>query len=155
MISMFWQQGRGTGDDPIASVGQNLISSLLSKEFCFKKIKTVLGVDARSKGLQHQDDRSLMEWCRTWGSSAGESGWPGMGMLMDTPVAATLGKIARSAAAAASALGEPPSRQSSNLYSDCRTGLENATCPKCISHGAWIHPVCKYGCPYTMAIICS
>lgn len=52
-----------------------------------------------------------------------------MGMLNWCPEACTLGKMRRSAWAAASALGRPPSRQSLNSYRLWRTGLENATRP--------------------------
>ena len=54
-------------------------------------------------------------------------GWPGMGMVRETPWLTAPGKIWRILLAAASAFGVPPCRQSSNSYRDCRTGLEKAT----------------------------
>jgi hypothetical protein len=63
------------------------------------------------------------------GISACENRWPGMGIENWCASALTLGKMRSSAAAAAAALGRPPSRQSANSYSDWRTGLEYATRP--------------------------
>ena len=48
-------------------------------------------------------------------------------MLISTAAALTLGKMACSLAAAATAFGAPPSRQSSNSYRLWRTGLEYDT----------------------------
>mmetsp|Transcript_22658 Transcript_22658/g.51832 ORF Transcript_22658/g.51832 Transcript_22658/m.51832 type:complete len:387 (-) Transcript_22658:233-1393(-) len=65
----------------------------------------------------------------TCDASAALTGWPGIGMPMRRAPACTHGKMRRSAAAAASALGVSPPMQSSKVKSDCRTGLEYATTP--------------------------
>mmetsp|Transcript_32296 Transcript_32296/g.84850 ORF Transcript_32296/g.84850 Transcript_32296/m.84850 type:complete len:242 (-) Transcript_32296:278-1003(-) len=57
------------------------------------------------------------------------SACPGMGIVSSCAAAFTPGKMRRSAAAAASALGLPPSAQSANSKSDWRTGLEYETRP--------------------------
>mmetsp|Transcript_16105 Transcript_16105/g.43927 ORF Transcript_16105/g.43927 Transcript_16105/m.43927 type:complete len:232 (+) Transcript_16105:580-1275(+) len=65
----------------------------------------------------------------TNGKSFSATGCPGIGIIIRTPFASTPGKIRRSFSAAAAAFGLPPSRQSSNSNSDCRTGLLKDTSP--------------------------
>ena len=67
---------------------------------------------------------------KTSSRSASLTGCPGMGMAMRCPADATPGKIRRRCSAAAAAFGAPPSRQSANSKSDCRTGLLNDTTPE-------------------------
>ena len=60
-------------------------------------------------------------------SASPDRGCPGIGMHSCIPSLRTEGKICRSLAAAAAALGAPPPVQSWNSYRDWRTGLEKAT----------------------------
>ena len=66
----------------------------------------------------------------TRAASFEDTGCPGIGTDIFTPVACTPGKTRARFAAAASALGLPPSKQSANSNSDWRTGFENETTPE-------------------------
>mmetsp|Transcript_566 Transcript_566/g.2190 ORF Transcript_566/g.2190 Transcript_566/m.2190 type:complete len:243 (-) Transcript_566:998-1726(-) len=66
---------------------------------------------------------------KTFSVSFGDTGCPGIGMDISTPVALTEGNIRARASAAAVALGLPPARQSLNSNKLCRTGLEKLTFP--------------------------